>query len=282
MQNLETVEEINYGASGKVLKVFKKDFYALKVMNIRNVSVENMKLFLNEHQIMQLLDHPNTLKTYGIYIGDKKRPPSILLEYCPKNLDQVIKDGSYSNVQIICAIYQIAEGMKYVHFNNIIHRDLKPTNILIAEDGTILIGDFGISKLMTPEEQSLTFGVGTQKYMAPEILKEEKYDEKVDVYSFGVLMYFMLNKGEIPHITLPQIISGHKADIPSSFTKFARQLINSCWNFDPKDRPSFESICQQMEKNKYNLINVSEMENKEILNFVKKHNEKIPKYSKKK
>ncbi|KAK8896169.1 spindle assembly checkpoint kinase [Tritrichomonas musculus] len=89
-------------------------------------------------------------------------------------------------------IYQIADGMKYVHLKKIIHRDLKPSNILIGFDGNIRISDFGISKLMTDDEISMTTGVGTQKFKAPELINEIQYNEKVDVYSFGVLVYFIL------------------------------------------------------------------------------------------
>lgn len=75
------------------------------------------------------------------------------------------------------AIYQIVEGMKFVHSKNIIHLNLKPTKILISEDGIIKNTDFKISKLITFEDQN-TMGVGTQKFMAPEILSEVDYNEK--------------------------------------------------------------------------------------------------------
>lgn len=91
-------------------------------------------------------------------------------------------------------IYQIADGMQYVHLKKIIHRDLKPSNILIGFDGNIRISDFGISKLMTDDEISMTTGVVTQKFMVPELINEIQYNEKVDVYSFGVLVYFILSK----------------------------------------------------------------------------------------
>lgn len=110
---------------------------------------------------------------------------------------------SFSNTETVKVIYQIAEGMKYIHSKKVIHRDLKPTNILLSSDGTVKICDFGISKLMTIEEQTMTRGLGSQKFMAPEILNEEdNYDEKVDVYSFGVVVFFVLSSGQLPKIKL--------------------------------------------------------------------------------
>lgn len=75
---------------------------------------------------------------------------------------------------------------------------------------------------MTAEEQSLTHGIGTQKYMAPEIINEEPYDEKVDVYSFGVLVYFIISGGELPNIKIRDVCLGKSADIPSSFPTLAQ------------------------------------------------------------
>lgn len=85
---------------------------------------------------------------------------------------------------------------------------------------------FGISKLITEEKFLMTIGVGTNKFMGPEIIAEEDYNEKVDVYSFGVLVFYTLSGGQLPKIKTPQIFREKKAEIPSSFTEFAKDLIN--------------------------------------------------------
>lgn len=149
-----------------------------------NATHKSVQHFLTKYEILSMLHHPNIVKTFGIFLSDETNPPSILLEFCPQSLEEVITKKMLNNVQLVFSIYQIVEGMKYVHFNHIIHRDIKPTNILIGSDGSIKISDFGISKLMTAEEQSMTCGAGTQKSMAPEVIDEcSNYDEKVDVYS---------------------------------------------------------------------------------------------------
>ena len=101
-------------------------------------------------------------------------PPSLLLEYCSMNLEKAIKNKTFTKNQVVFTICQIAEEMKYVHFRIVFHRDLKPTNILIGSDDTIKISDFGISKLMTAEKRSMAKGLGTQKFMAPEIINEQE------------------------------------------------------------------------------------------------------------
>ena len=188
--------------------------FALKIMHTGNNNFENFKGFIAEYEKLTSLKHPNIVQAYGIFMSDQKTPPSILLELCPRDLTSLIKTHSYKNSEISIWIYQIAEGMKYVHMKKIVHRDLKPSNILIGKDGKIKISDFGISKLMSAEEQSTTRGAGTQKFMAPEILKEEKYNEKADVYSFGVVLYFILSGGEMPKINIIKMGTGLKAPIP--------------------------------------------------------------------
>ena len=97
---------------------------------------------------------------------------------------------------------------------------------------------------------------GTAAYMAPELINgnTDNNNMKVDVYSFGVILYLILNKGEFPKIGFVDVGNGKKAEIPSSFTSFSKNLINKCWSFDPKDRPSFSEIFEALKGNKKNLI----------------------------
>ena len=279
IENIEKIEEIGFGISGKVYKVSQKEFYAMKEMHSKSLTIEKFRQFLNEYEIMNLLHHPNIIKTFGILMDSSKHPPSILLEYCSQNLQTAIEQKVLSNEEIVTSIYQIAKAMKYVHFRKVIHRDLKPTNILIANDGTIKITDFGSSKLMTLEQMTMSSGIGTQKYMAPEIINEENdYDEKVDVYSFGVVVFFILSGGQIPNIKIGEILKGKKAPLPPDFTKFAKKLIYNCWNFKSKDRPSFKEIVDQIESNHYDLLKLTKLEIKNVDLFIENHKAKIPHY----
>lgn len=132
---------------------------------------------------------------------------------------------------------------------------MKPTNILIANDGLVKIADCGISKLMTIEEPAMTRGIGSQKFMAPEIINEEDhYNEKVDVYSFGVLVFYILSGGQLPKMKMFGILKGDKAKNHESFTNFSKKLINDCWNFNSKDHPSFQMIVDDLDKYQYDLV----------------------------
>jgi serine/threonine protein kinase len=84
-------------------------------------------------------------------------------------------------------------ALGYLHANNIIHRDLKLENILLEEDGYIVIADFGLSKILShPDEQTGTF-VGTPVYLAPEVLDKRPYDRTIDWWALGILVYELLH-----------------------------------------------------------------------------------------
>lgn len=114
--------------------------------------------------------------------------------------------------------------------------------------------------------------------MAPEILNEEKYNEKADIYSFGVVLFFMLSGGMMPKITVIQMGNGMKAPIPSSFTEFSKNLIDRCWEKDPKKRPSFDDILQELENNDYDILELSNSDIIVVRQFVEKHKQRIPPY----
>lgn len=91
--------------------------------------------------------------------------------------------------------------------------------------------------------------------MAPELwLEQAHYDEKVDVYALGVVVFQILTKGEFPKVSLGEVANGKKAEIPSSITKFSSELIDKCWSFKASDRPSFAEICEILKGNENKLI----------------------------
>lgn len=279
ISDFTTIKIIGNGGYGTVYEVtYNNKTYAHKVLT--SITIDNFKIMMNEYELLHFLDHPNVLKTYGIFMSDENLPPSILLEHCCQDIGKVIKEKTLSKVRINFIIYQIVEAMKYIHFKKIIHRDLKPTNILIDKNGTVKICDFGISKYVDPDDfhSSMTKCLGTLFFMAPEILNEsDHYDEKIDIYSFGVLIYFIIN-GEMPNITIPQICAGKKAHIPTTMNRLSRNLINSCWNFDPAKRPSFKQIFNELGKYHFLLVDLSEKEMNDLKYLINQHKTRIPRY----
>ncbi|KAK8875996.1 hypothetical protein M9Y10_006179 [Tritrichomonas musculus] len=144
----------------------------------------------------------------------------------------------------------IAKGMKYLHKINIIHRDLKTQNILLDEKKLPVICDFGTSRqfdILSNSRPAMTGQCGTPNYMAPEFIKNESYDQSVDVYSYGVILWEMLTR-ETPYggKDAPQVIymilSNKMLEIPEDTPENLKKLILSCWSIDPSHRPTFSQI----------------------------------------
>ena len=273
IDELSVVKTVGRGAQSEVFEVSRDQQLILKVLLVSgskndSEAFKNMKRLFQEYEILHLLNHFNIIRTYGFCFGDEEHSPSILLEFCPKNLNQAIID--MSDIEKVCCIFEICLGMEAVHAKNVIHRDLKPENILIDAYGHVKISDFGISCYVDIENQtnSKTAGIGTLKFMAPELLKESThYDCKVDIYSFGVVIFFILT-GKLPSINIIDQGNGKKAAIPKKVNKISRELINKCWAADPIDRPSFTEIIEYIKSNKFKLIDGVEKEINEINSFL--------------
>jgi serine/threonine protein phosphatase PrpC len=155
--------------------------------------------FQREEEIGELLNHPNILRF--IKVPDKSRP-YIVTEYLEgKPLSTVMNEVRPLPIPDAVQIASyICGALAHMHENKVVHRDLKPQNIMICEDGTLRIIDFGIAK--STEMRRLTFAgftpaMGTPDYMAPEQVKGKRGDERTDIYSLGAVLYEMTT-GSVP------------------------------------------------------------------------------------
>jgi serine/threonine protein phosphatase PrpC len=155
--------------------------------------------FQREEEIGELLNHPNILKF--IKVPNKTRP-YIVTEYLEgKPLSTVLNEVRPLPIQdAVQIVSYICGALGHMHENKVVHRDLKPQNIMICDDGTLRIIDFGIAK--STEMRRLTFAgftpaMGTPDYMAPEQVKGKRGDERTDIYSLGAVLYEMTT-GSVP------------------------------------------------------------------------------------
>ncbi|CAJ1932003.1 unnamed protein product [Sphenostylis stenocarpa] len=159
------------------------------------------------------------------------------------------------------------KGMAYLHNepNVIIHRDLKPRNVLLVNSSAdhLKVGDFGLSKLIKVQSShdvyKMTGETGSYRYMAPEVLKHRRYDKKVDVFSFAMILYEML-EGEPPFSNYEPydgakyVAEGHRPSFRAkSYTAELRDLTELCWASEINLRPSFLEILKRLERIKENL-----------------------------
>ena len=193
-QNYKEIKPLGSGAFGKVILISKdNNYYALKKINIMGLSNEEIETCKNEINILRRFDSNFIVKYHNSYKDNNFL--NIIMEYGgDSNLKKFIQKYKDKN-QLIDEpilkkiIYQICLGLQEIHKANIIHRDLKPENIFINENNDIKIGDFGISKILETNKKYAKSNVGTFQYMALEISEGKNYNNKVDMYSLGCIMY---------------------------------------------------------------------------------------------
>jgi len=208
IQNYKITHELGSGGMATVYEavhVRLKTKVAVKVLNPVLASNEGIrKRFEQEAQIMASLNHEGITKV--IDFDDKDNHLAIVMEFMDgQTLDEYInKKGALEEEEAMTIFLPILNAFAYAHSKGIVHRDVKPSNIFITSDGKVKIMDFGIAKIVEEGAKALTQTgtlMGTPVYMSPEQINDSKHiDQRSDIYSLGVTLWFMLN-GKPPYDT---------------------------------------------------------------------------------
>lgn len=143
--------------------------------------------------------------------------------------------------------------MMFAHLKNIIHRNLNIENIFIDSEKHVKISNFGISNFLKQSEQ---IKIINKKIfcLSKELLQNDEYDEKVDVFAFGMIMLFILNRGKGTFLTREDILLGKKAVIPNKINKISYSIVSKCLSHSKEDRPSFKAILSTIKRWNFKLI----------------------------
>ena len=184
---------IGTGTFGQVRLAKHKPTKQTRAVKIMQKSKVDLKILMNEINILAKLSHPNIMQVYEVY--DDNTNVYIVSEYCKGGelFDIISQKGSFSEKDACVIMKQLMSAICYSHQNSIIHRDLKPENILMdnnSDDLTIKIIDWGCAQTIKASKQSKQAD-GTAYYIAPEVLKGE-YNEKCDIWACGVIFYILL------------------------------------------------------------------------------------------
>lgn len=171
------------------IKVLKEEFLA---------NEEFRRRFKNEAKAIAVLSHPNIVKVYDVSFGDRLQ--YIVMEYIEGiTLKEYIEQQKVINwKEAVHFLTQILKALQHAHDKGIVHRDIKPQNIILLQDGTIKVSDFGIARFSRGDTRTMTeSAIGSVHYISPEQARGEITDDKADIYSVGVVMYEMLT-GQLP------------------------------------------------------------------------------------
>ena len=248
--------KLGKGASGVCYlyeSVDERERCAAKIIEKNSLKDDRSKQnIINEITLQKSFDHPKIVKVKKYAEDDKKI--YILLELCKNNtLEHLIrKRGHLTEIETKCYIFQLIQGIKYLHNKNIIHRDLKPSNIFLDDKLELKIGDFGfVGKLNNEKERRYTV-CGTPAFMAPEIIDKRKrgYSLDVDIWSLGIIMYNLLT-GQLPFNgnskepnQLYDKILNQKLEFPQypKISNVAQNLLTQILEKNPKKRPGLNQI----------------------------------------
>ena len=200
----EIREIIGVGGMAVVYKAYDNiddRIVAVKILKDEYLTNEDFRRrFKNESKAIAVLSHPNIVKVYDVSFGDRLQ--YIVMEYVEGiTLKEYIgQQGQLNWKETVYFLTQILRALQHAHDRGIIHRDIKPQNILLLENGTIKVTDFGIARMARSDTQTSTMAgnaVGSVHYISPEQAKGEPTDNKADIYSVGVVLYEMLT-GKLP------------------------------------------------------------------------------------
>ena len=262
ISDFEISEELGAGSFGHVYLVTHKVTkvkYAIKAIDKRNKSNQSEKpYFRREIEVMYKIHHPNVVKLFGHF--EDNNYCYFIMEYIAKgNIYQLIPHDNKKrlNAKIVASLMKdVISSVYYLHHMKpiIIHRDIKPENVLLGEGLVAKLTDFGWSNYMQEDEKRQTV-CGTPIYLAPEIIKEEGHDEKVDIWCIGVLLFELIT-GNVPFQgndidTLKENILHLRISWPKDINIDAKNLIKKILKLDPNSRISLEEMLKNPFFTKY-------------------------------
>ena len=190
-EKLEIIFSSSYSQIFIAKNITNNNIYAIKTIKKNNIENKNLDNIYREIQIHSLLIHPNIIRLY--YYKELNDKFVLIMEYAKKgNLHMKIqKEGQLKENEAFKYFIQISSALYFLHSNGYAHRNLKPENILIDENDNIKLCNFGFCVSLNEGERK-TF-CGKFEYIAPEMIKEQPYNQSIDIWSLGVILYEMLH-----------------------------------------------------------------------------------------
>ncbi|XP_030628980.1 insulin receptor a isoform X1 [Chanos chanos] len=270
-EKIHLLRELGQGSFGMVYEGIAKDIVkgeaqtrvAVKTVN-ESASLRERIEFLNEASVMKAFSCHHVVRLLGVV--SKGQPTLVVMELMThgdlKSYLRSLRPDSENNPgrppptlrEMIQMAAEIADGMAYLNAKKFVHRDLAARNCMVAEDFTVKIGDFGMTRDIYETDYYRKGGKGLLpvRWMAPESLKDGVFTAHSDCWSFGVVLWEISTLAEQPYQGLSNeqvlkfVMDGGYLDRPDNCADRLHNLMQMCWQYNPKMRPTFQEIIEML------------------------------------
>ncbi|XP_028411358.1 tyrosine-protein kinase CSK-like [Dendronephthya gigantea] len=249
-KDIDLMKVVGHGEFGDVWEGrFRQKRVAVKSMKEEGRAAQT---FLTEASVMTDLNHKNLVMLLGVSLDES--PIYIITEFCDKgSLVEYLRSRGRAVItqkDLIGFAKDVAAGMHYLESKNFIHRDLAARNVLLDENCMAKVADFGHAR-----QQNISIsGKLPIKWTAPEALKEGTFSSKSDVWSFSIFLWEIYSFGRVPYPRIPltdvltRVVRGYRMEQPDACLPEMFSLMSSCWELYPRERPSFKTIVETLDK----------------------------------
>eukprot|EP01038_Epipyxis_sp_PR26KG_P005433 gene5433-7526_t len=276
MDKYSVQKVVGQGSYGRaVLSKRKTDnkLCIIKEISLAKLSKKDAKQTEQEATLLSKLKHPNIVTFWESFIS--KSVLYIVMEFADGgDLDHYIKDhskkarGYIPEVQVLNLFVQLCLAIKHIHDRKILHRDLKSQNIFLTSTGLLKLGDFGVSRVLSNTTALASTQIGTPYFMSPEIMQNERYNSKTDIWSLGCILYELMCLklpfgGNSMKELVNNIVRTNPAPPSSSYSNELRELVKETLIKNPKTRPGINSILSRniMKQRIANFLNETKINN---------------------
>ncbi|EGR29124.1 protein kinase domain protein [Ichthyophthirius multifiliis] len=253
-KEIEIIGKGSFGSATLIKKISTDQLYVAKKIELSNLSQKEQQKAKQEAEVLKQLEHPNIVAYEDSFI--EKDTLIIIMEYCEEgDLSyhiklQIVNRQNFPERDILNWFIQLSSALIYIHQKKILHRDIKTQNIFLAQNNTVKIGDFGISRVLQYTQEQAMSVVGTPYYMSPELCKNQPYSSKSDIWALGCVIY-QLCALKLPFDAnnlmglMQKIIKDKFQEIPQLYSQDMQRLIEQILTKDEKLRSNLMDILNQ-------------------------------------